>query len=100
MAKTPNRSDGPFVDSDAAPLIYFDAVAAHGVLNGAVQIELVSRTLVPLANGVVKSEFLVTGRLRCTRAGVEHLREVINKCLDMLAKKTGATDAAVGGSLN
>ncbi len=57
-----------FRDSGTAPIVYFDAVSAHGVLNGAIQIELVSRILVPLADGGVRLEFLTSGRLRCSPA--------------------------------
>jgi hypothetical protein len=74
-----------FRENLAAPIVYFDASSAHGVLQGAVQIELVSRILVPLTNGGVKIEFSVTGRLRCSPNAARILRDSLDKALGMLS---------------
>lgn len=83
-----------FRDSDAAPFVYFDTSSAHGTIAGAIQIELVSRILVPLANGGVRIEFLTSGRLRCSPAAVQALRDSIDKALAMLTQPQ--TGPAVG----
>jgi hypothetical protein len=88
-----------FRENHAAPIVYFDLCSAHGILNGAVQIELISRVLVPLANGGVKIEFSTTGRLRCSPAAALALRESINKCLEMLTLPP-ATQSVATGTMN
>jgi hypothetical protein len=89
MTEAPKQTDPSptFRDSDSAPFVYFDNSATFGVLAGAIQIELVSRILVPLADGGVKTEFKVTGRLRCSPAAARYLRESIDKSLEMLTKE-------------
>lgn len=82
--KSANLSPG-FRDNYAAPFVYFDATATHGVLNGVIQIELVSRILLPLADGGVQVEFFTTGRLRCTMAAAQGLKNSIDKALGMLS---------------
>jgi hypothetical protein len=87
----PSKASAPvsarFRDSDTAPIVYFDASATFGVLAGVIQIELVSRVLVPLAGGGVKMEFLTTGRLRCSPAAAKRLRDAITKSLDMTTQE-------------
>jgi hypothetical protein len=91
-----------FADSDAAPFVYFDTAGTFGVMNGAIQIELVSRILIPLTDGGVQVRFLTTGRLRCSPTAAQHLREAINKTLDMLTQEQEgeATGPAQGTKLN
>ena len=57
----------PFRNTDTAPFIYFDVVAANGIMAGAIQIELCARILTPLAraNDVI-AEFIPTARLGCS----------------------------------
>jgi hypothetical protein len=92
MTETPKTAEvSPgFRDNPDAPIVYFDTAATFGVLAGAIQIELVSRTLVPTVDGGVKVEFLITGRLRCSPAAAHQLRDAIDKSLDMLTKEQGA----------
>lgn len=83
-----------FRDSDVAPFVYFDTSSAHGVIAGAIQIELVSRILVPLANGGVRIEYLTSGRLRCSPTAIKALRNSIDKALEMLTQPQ--TEPTVG----
>jgi hypothetical protein len=82
MADPP--SPAPMFRNTDAPFVYFDAIATQGVLNGAVQIDLVSRILIPGEGTSVIVEFVPTGRLRCTPAAAGLLRDSINQALDML----------------
>jgi hypothetical protein len=98
MVEAPTQAEVTpgFRDSDSAPFVYFDTTATFGVLAGVIQIELVSRTLVPTTDGGVKREFRVTGRLRCSPAAARYLREAIDKTLDMVTKEQeGAPATAV-----
>jgi hypothetical protein len=78
-----NNAPPPYEDSSAAPFVYFDIVPTHGVMNGAIQIELASRVLTP-ADGLVAIKFLATGRLRCSPAAAKQLRDAIDVSLKML----------------
>jgi hypothetical protein len=80
---TDNISPG-FRDNYTAPIVYFDGSATHGVVNGTIQIEVISRILIPLEDGGVKVEFLTTGRLRCSSAAAKSLIESLQKCLEMI----------------
>ena len=66
-----------------APYVYFDRVAAHGVMNGSIQMELASRILIPLPDGGVEIKFATSGRLRCSPAAAVQLRDAINAVLKM-----------------
>ena len=46
----------------AAPLVYFDIVGAYGTMNGAVEVELATRILVPKPDGATEVKFLSYGR--------------------------------------
>ena len=50
----------------AAPLVYFDIVGAYGTMNGAVEVELATRILVPKPDGSTEVKFISSGRLRCS----------------------------------
>jgi hypothetical protein len=75
--------------SDTSPFIYFDLAIAHGTIGGAIQIELASRTLVPVKDGSTKVEFVVTGRLRCSANAIHSLRLAIDKALELLRQAQG-----------
>lgn len=96
MADAPKLSQAhPQIrDPDTAPFIYFDGVSTHGIMNGAVQIEVVSRILRPLEDGGVSVEFITTGRLRCAPDAARHLRGAIDKSLDMLSNPQQGQQAA------
>jgi hypothetical protein len=90
-----------FHNPETAPVIYFDIAPAYGIFNGAIQIELAGRTLKPAPSGPVEIEFLVTGRLRCSPIAAGHLREAIDKALEMLKNASEQPAAAVApGKLN
>jgi hypothetical protein len=73
-----------YVDMTTAPIVYFDIAPAHGVMAGAIEIELAARTLNPLADGSVEVRFVTTARLRCSQAGGLHLRNALEAALKML----------------
>jgi hypothetical protein len=78
------RGKPSFRNTDTAPFVYFDGVATYGVVNGVIHFELVSRVLSPTAGTHVTTEFVSTGRLRCGPAALTHLRDSIDKVLEML----------------
>jgi hypothetical protein len=88
----PERSDSAsntltVAGNATAPFIYCDAVAAMGINNGAIELELCSRTMIPLADGVaVRNEVVITAHLRCSSTAAMNLRGAIDKALGMLAQ--------------
>ena len=78
----------PYRNVDNAPFVYFDVVPSFGVMNGTVQIELAARTLSP-AGRDVEVELVACGRLRCSPAAAQALRDAIDKTLKMLAEPQG-----------
>ena len=85
--ETPAAHPSPsYFHGDGAPFIYFDASSCHGTIHGAVQIELVSRVLVPNPDGSVDMKFCPTGHLRCGPAAIKSLREAIDSALKMLER--------------
>jgi hypothetical protein len=88
-------------NSDTAALIYFDIAAAHGVMNGAIQIELGARTLTPLPDGGVAVEFVSVARLRCTPTAAQFLRRALDESLKMVEQLKQGPGPAIGtGRLN
>ena len=83
-----------YVDNNLAPVISFDIAPAHGVLAGAVQVELASRTLNPLSDGSVEIKFVTSGRLRCCPAAALHLRNSLDAALRMLEQPQPSPAAA------
>ena len=78
-------SDFSYEDTGAAaPLVYFDIVAAYGTMNGAIEIELATRILVPKADGTTEVKFLCTGRMRCSATAAQNLRNGLDGALKML----------------
>ena len=72
-----------YKNSDTAPFVYFDMAPTYGIMNGAVQIELLARTLIPKSEGGVQIEFGITGRLRCTPAAARDLRNALDAALKL-----------------
>jgi len=68
----------------AAPLVYFDIVAAYGTMHGAVEIELATRILVPKPDGAIEVKFLSSARLRCSATAAANLRNGLDAALKML----------------
>jgi len=69
---------------DTAPFVYFDISPTHGILSGAIQIELAARILNTAPDGQVEIKFITTGRLRCSPAAAMNLRNAIDAALKML----------------
>ena len=67
-----------------APLVYFDIVAAYGVMTGGIEVELATRILVPKQDGATEVKFLSSGRLRCTPTAATNLRNALDAALKML----------------
>jgi hypothetical protein len=93
IAETPALPD--YEDTGSlTPIVYFDIVAAHGVMNGAVQIELSTRTLIATPDGGVKIKFISSGRIRCSPAAAGQLRNSIDLALKMLEQPQESPAAA------
>jgi hypothetical protein len=69
---------------DTAPFVYFDLSPTHGILGGAIQIELAARILNAVPDGGVEIKFITTGRLRCSPTAALNLRNAIDASLKML----------------
>ncbi len=69
---------------DTAPFVYFDISPAHGIMGGAIQIELASRILNAVPDGSVEIKFITTGRLRCSPTAAMNLRNAIDAALRMM----------------
>jgi hypothetical protein len=64
---TTKPADLIYEDTGAmAPVVYFDIVGAYGTMNGAVEVELATRILVPKPDGSTEVKFISSGRIRCT----------------------------------
>jgi hypothetical protein len=96
MADKP--STPPFFNTDTAPFIYFDTVAANGVLAGAIQVELCARMLTPEADGNVLAEFMPTARLRCSPQAAQHLIAGLQAALKVFEQSQGQGPMAAPGS--
>src|ERR1700751_4522128 len=58
----------PYENIATAPVVYFDFVAAHGIVSGAIEIELACRHLIPNRSGGVDVKLATSARLRCSPA--------------------------------
>ena len=78
-------SDLIYEDTGAmAPLVYFDIVGAYGTMNGAVEVELATRILVPKPDGSTEVKFISSGRIRCSANAAANLRNGLDAALKML----------------
>jgi len=84
----------------AAPLVYFDIVGAYGTMNGAVEVELATRILVPKADGSTDVKFISSGRIRCSANAAANLRDGLDAALKMLEQPQGGAAAIAAGKLN
>jgi hypothetical protein len=89
----------PYEDSHTAPFIYFDITAAHGTMNGAIQIELASRILIPDPGGPVEVRFRTTGHLRCSPVAAAQLRDSLDAAIKMMGQPQQQS-AEAGATLN
>jgi hypothetical protein len=85
-----------FKNPDSTPFIYFDIAPFFGIMAGAIQIELAARTLSPTQDERISTEFITTAHLRCSPAAARHLREAIDKSLEMLERPHEPLAASVG----
>jgi hypothetical protein len=90
----------PYEDTGRASFIYFDIASAHGIMNGAIQIELASRVLIPDPAGPVEIRFRTTGHLRCSPSAAVQLRDALSAALQMLEDAQQKPAAAVASKLN
>jgi hypothetical protein len=79
---------------DTAPFVYFDISPTHGILSGAIQIELAGRILNTAPDGHVEVKFITTGRLRCSPTAAMNLRNAIDASLKMLEQPQQAPAAS------
>ena len=79
---------------DTAPIVYFDIPPAHGVIGGAVQIELAVRILNAVSDGSVETKFITSGRLRCSPTAALNLRNAIDASLRMILEQPQQAPAA------
>ena len=97
---TTKPADLIYEDTGAlAPLVYFDIVGAYGTMNGAVEVELATRILVPKPDGSTEVKFISSGRIRCTPNAATNLRNGLDAALKMLEQPQAInTVVAVAGS--
>src|ERR1700682_5511131 len=79
---------------DTAPFVYFDMSPAHGIMGGAIQIELASRILNAMPDGSVEIKFITSGRLRCSPTAALNLRNAIDAALRMILEQPQQAPAA------
>jgi hypothetical protein len=76
--------------AESAPFIYFDGVAAFGMHQGLVQIELAANVLNLNGNGGVKNDVVFTAHLRCSPDAARNLQTEIGNAL-LIAMPTAPT---------
>jgi len=101
--ETPPATISPWVDIPhtelSVPFVYFDGASCHGTINGAIQIEVIARILIPNADGPVGFKAVPTARLRCSPAAAQSLRLSIDEALKMI-EQPQPQPAAVAYKLN
>jgi hypothetical protein len=90
---TPPGNVPLYEDNSTAPFVYFDLVPTHGMMAGAIQVELASRILSPGPDSVTV-KFMTTGRLRCSPAAARHLMSALEAALKMLDEPQQSPAAA------
>ena len=86
MSDLPGGRPPPYKNHDGVPFVHFDLAAAYGMTNGAIQIELGARILMPTPDDKVAVEFATTAHLRCSPQAARFLRNAIDKALEMVAQ--------------
>ena len=89
-----SRPPPPYEERFSAPVVYFDLIAANGMMNGAIEIELAHRVLTPGTGADVKISFTTSGRLRCSPAAACALIEAIQNALKMIEQPQQTPSAA------
>ncbi len=83
----------------AVPIVYFDIVGAYGTMQGAIEIELATRILIPKKDGSTEVRFLSSGRLRCSPTAAVNLRNGLDAALKML-EQSQQPDPVAASRLN
>jgi hypothetical protein len=94
MTEPAEKHELVYENVDTAPFVYFDISPTHGILSGAIQIELAGRILNTAPDGGVEIKFITTGRLRCGPAAAMNLRNAIDASLKMLEQAQQVPAAA------
>ena len=94
MTEPAEKGELIYENVDTAPIVYFDIAPAHGVIGGAVQIELAARILNAVSDGSVETKFITSGRLRCSPTAAMNLRNAIDASLRMILEQPQQTPAA------
>ena len=94
MTKPAEKAELIYENVDTAPFVYFDISPAHGIMGGAIQIELAARILNAVSDGSVEIKFITTGRLRCSPTAALNLRNAIDAALKMLEQPQQSPVAA------
>jgi hypothetical protein len=89
----------PYNNIATAPIVYFDVVAANGMLNGAIEIEVACRHLSPSVSGGVDITLATSARIRCSPAAAAALKTAIDNSLAML-QQNPQQSVANPGKLN
>jgi hypothetical protein len=93
MTEPAEKGELIYENVDTAPIVYFDIAPAHGVIGGAVQIELAVRILNAVSDGKVETKFITSGRLRCSPVAALNLRNAIDAALVMMSEQPQAPAA-------
>jgi hypothetical protein len=103
MTTGPTRSAiPPYRNVSTAPFVYFDFVAAYGVANGVIEIELTARCLIP-GEEAPTTESVPVARLRCSTTAIRSLEYTITKVMELLKdaqKRGGPPILSATGKLN
>jgi hypothetical protein len=94
MTEPVEKGELIYENVDTAPIVYFDIAPAHGVIGGAVQIELAVRILNAVSDGSVETKFITSGRLRCSPTAALNLRNAIDASLRMILEQPQQAPAA------
>jgi hypothetical protein len=94
MTEPAEKNELIYENVDTAPIVYFDLAPAHGVIGGAIQIELAVRILNAVSDGNVETKFITSGRLRCCPVAALNLRNAIDAALKMLEQPQQSPVAA------
>lgn len=83
------------MDSNTIPFVYFDIAPAHGIMNGAIQVELFARIMHPApASSAVEIKFVPSGHLRCSPTAAKFLIDALQAALKMFEQQQDAPTAA------
>src|SRR5258708_20353066 len=94
MTEPAEKGELIYENVDTAPIVYFDIAPAHGVIGGAVQIELAVRILNAGSDGSVETKFITTSRLRCSPTAALNLRNATDASLRMMLENPQQRPAA------